>query len=198
MPAVNLGRGTRNSGRPGGWRYQHCFFVATFPSPSHLDVPTLLLRWHNHTSSGSLFSIVSSIFSSFPHVTRHSSRATSTYRLIASVRVVIAPFLPSRVDAHQTVQDVGRPNVFPSIHTPPFTSNLDVPSGCFSRSVRCPPFPRSFLASAVFNSLNSLKSFLVFSAGQLSQVVLMYRPVLPPFFVGPLLQAPWFDCTPRV
>src|SRR6266702_3762620 len=94
MPAVNLGRGTRNSGRPGGWRYQHCFFVATFPSPSHLDVPTLLLRWHNHTSSGSLFSIVSSIFSSFPHVTRRPSRATSTYRLVVSVEVFVAPPSP--------------------------------------------------------------------------------------------------------
>ncbi len=124
--------------------------------------------WHNHMSSGSLFLIVSSIFSSFPHVMCHSSQATLTCRLIASVRVVIAPFLPSCVDAHQTVQDVGQPNVFPSIHTLPFTSNLDMPSGCFSRSVHCPPFPHSFLVSVVFNSLNSLKCFLIFSVGQLS------------------------------
>ena len=60
------------------------------------------------------------------------------------------------------------------------------------------PLPPFLPGIRVFNSLKFLKSFLVFSAGQLSQVVLMYRPVLPPFFVGPLLQAPWFDCTPRV
>ncbi|SRR6266702_1803426 len=160
----------------------------------------LVLRWgpflllappHHHHHTPLLYSDTISCLimdhSFFSHLPAcHPSQATLMCHLVALVGVFIAPLF-------KTCRSVQ--NVLPFIHMLPFTSNLA--SGWFSRSVHCPPSPiPSWHPSLQFSQVSQVFSCLF--CRQLSQVVLMYHPVLSPFFCLTSVEAPWFNCTPHV
>src|SRR6266702_6902208 len=142
----------------------------------------LVLRWgpflllappHHHHHTPLLYSDTISCLimdhSFFSHLPAcHPSQATLMCHLVALVGVFIAPLF-------KTCRSVQ--NVLPFIHMLPFTSNLDVPSGCFSRSVRCPPSPvPSWQLSLQFSQVSQVFSCLFCGA----TFTLMYCPVLSP------------------